>query len=71
MFGQNNQGEGLFGSQNNTNNAGIFSQGGFGQPMNMGMGEMGMGAMGFGSQPAAQVIKPNKAAKTKKAKYRI
>ena len=37
----------------------------------MNMGEMGMGAMGFGSQPAAQVIKPNKAAKTKKTKYRI
>lgn len=36
------------------------------------MGEIGMGGMGFGSQPAAQVIKPNKAAKTvKKAKCRI
>jgi hypothetical protein len=37
----------------------------------MNMGEMGMGAMGFGSQPAAPVIKPNKATKTKKAKCRI
>jgi len=37
----------------------------------MNMGEIGMGAMGFGSQPAAQVIKPNKAAKTKKTKCRI